>query len=138
MQLWAPARALSSGSEASLGAQPFPVVSGKTDWVLALFHERAVLMKQEDKGMNKENTWVVAVNLNRLCHWDAFELHVSYINFLIIVSVLEFPWVHLLTVSNQIGGFCLLGAERVESRAESDYRLNRFKFEQSSYVCVCD
>lgn len=32
--------ALSSGSEASLGAQPFPVVSGKTDWVLALFHSK--------------------------------------------------------------------------------------------------
>lgn len=83
-------------------------------------------MKQEDKGMNKENTWMVAINLNRLCHGDAFELHVSYINFLIIVSVLEFPWVHPLTVSNQIGEICLLGAKRVERRAESDYR---FKFE---------
>lgn len=86
-------------------------------------------MKQEDKGMNKENTWMVVVNLNRLRHWDAFELHVSYINFLIIVSVLEFPWVHPLTVSNQIGEFCLLGAKQVESRAESDYRFNRFQFE---------
>lgn len=42
-------------SEASLGAQPFLVVSGRTAWVLVLFHEGIVLMKQEDKNMNKEN-----------------------------------------------------------------------------------
>lgn len=33
-------------SEASLGAQPFPVVSVRTNWVRALFRERTVPMKQ--------------------------------------------------------------------------------------------
>lgn len=45
-------------------AQPFPAASGRTAWVLVLFHERTVLMKQEDKNMNKENRWRAAVNLN--------------------------------------------------------------------------
>lgn len=42
-------------SEASLGTQPFLVVSGRTTWVLVLFHERIVFMEQEDKNMNKES-----------------------------------------------------------------------------------
>lgn len=51
-------------SEASLGAQPFLVVPGRTSWVSVLCHEGIVLMKQEDKNINKENKWMAAVTLN--------------------------------------------------------------------------
>lgn len=42
-------------SKASLGAQPFLMVSERTTWVSVLCHEGIVLIKQEDKNMNKEN-----------------------------------------------------------------------------------
>ena len=43
-------------SEASLGAQPFPVVSVRTNWILALFHERTVLVKPEDQKEQLKKT----------------------------------------------------------------------------------
>lgn len=51
-------------SEASLGAQPFLVVSGSTAWVPVLCHKGIVLMKKEDKNLNRENKWMPAVTLN--------------------------------------------------------------------------
>lgn len=81
-------------SEASWGAQPFPVASVRMNWVLALFHEQIVVMKQEDlkeqlRKAGGQSLSISAVALSSGSIWTA-----TWMNFLISISLLEFPWVN--------------------------------------------
>ena len=78
------------------------MVSRRNEWVLIVFvlfcfvfHERTVLMKQENRNMKKTNVQWLSFSTATVSLGDV-DLHVSYIDFLIIVSLLELPPVNPL------------------------------------------
>lgn len=73
-------------------------LSGRADWLSALFHERTLPMKYKDRKERpkKTNGWVLSTS-TVTCHWEALEVHVSSIKSLIFVSAVELPWVNPLT-----------------------------------------